>query len=460
LLTVACAAKRQQALEEAKAAGAFSPPSKARTGPASSGRLVCAPGAMALSLYRRPTQKRRQTMSLIKLCKSWLGRTANGSTLRSAAPRKPRLRLTVEPLEDRALPSSYTAGTVPELVAAINAANQSAEADTIALVAGRTFTLTEVNNSTNGATGLPTIAANGGKLTIVGNSDIIERSTAAGTPAFRLFDVAAGASLTVENVTLQGGLAGPAFGSGSSAQGGALRSNGSLILIGVTVQNNLAQSALDSNCAMGGGIYSGGSLTMQGGRIQNNQALGWPSAFGGGLYVAGSATLTDVIVSSNSARGLDGGPGGNGGPEPPGAGQPGGHALGGGLFVANYYTTISLSGVTLVSNTAQGGRGGDKGAGYRAGDGGNGLGGGLYAENYTTVTMRTSVVSQNSAQGGAAGKGSGGNRGRGVGGGLHFDGSVDSPAVVRLDAFTVAHVKGNKASTSAPNIYGSYTIGW
>src|SRR5262245_54155501 len=40
--------------EETRAAGAAQPPSKTRTGPASLGRSDCAPGAMALSLYRRP----------------------------------------------------------------------------------------------------------------------------------------------------------------------------------------------------------------------------------------------------------------------------------------------------------------------------------------------------------------------------------------------------------------------
>src|SRR5262249_41672922 len=38
-----------------QAAGAAQPPSEARTGPASPGCSVCAPGAMAFSLYRRPT---------------------------------------------------------------------------------------------------------------------------------------------------------------------------------------------------------------------------------------------------------------------------------------------------------------------------------------------------------------------------------------------------------------------
>ena len=68
------------------------------------------------------------------------------------------------------------------------------------------YVLTAVDNYHRRRTGLPVIAAND-NLTIVGNGDTIERSTAAGTPAFRLFDVAAGASLTLQNLTLQGGLA-------------------------------------------------------------------------------------------------------------------------------------------------------------------------------------------------------------------------------------------------------------
>ena len=50
------------------------------------------------------------------------------------------------------------------------------------------------------------IAAND-NLTIGGGGDTIERSTAAGTPIFRLFDVATGGSLTLQNLTLQGGSA-------------------------------------------------------------------------------------------------------------------------------------------------------------------------------------------------------------------------------------------------------------
>ncbi len=55
----------------------------------------------------------------------------------------------------------YSAANVPELIAAIDAANQNVEPDSIELAIGATFTLTEVNNTASGPTGLPTIAASG-----------------------------------------------------------------------------------------------------------------------------------------------------------------------------------------------------------------------------------------------------------------------------------------------------------
>ena len=63
------------------------------------------------------------------------------------------------------VPRSATAGnwnvnSVPNLMAAINAANQAGGANTILLAGGRTHTLTAVDNTSNGANGLPVIAAN------------------------------------------------------------------------------------------------------------------------------------------------------------------------------------------------------------------------------------------------------------------------------------------------------------
>src|SRR5262245_43839032 len=137
-----------------------------------------------------------------RLWQHWVHRPATGFRTRPAT--RSRARLMVEALEDRAVPASFTAATVPELIAGITAANLSPEADIITLAPGKTFTLTAVDNTDLfGATGLPVIAAEGGSLTIVGNGDVIERSTAKDTPAFRLLSVAAGASLTLQDLTLQ-----------------------------------------------------------------------------------------------------------------------------------------------------------------------------------------------------------------------------------------------------------------
>src|SRR5262245_13220190 len=249
----------------------------------------------------------------------WLQRPATGVRARPA-PRR-RARLMVEPLEDRTVPATFTASTVADLIADINAANQSTEADTITLAPGSTFTMTAVNNTDHGSTGLPVIAAGGGGLTIIGNGDVIERSTAAGTPWFRLFDVAAGASLTLQNLTLQGGLV-----FGWVAQGGAIHNAGSLSLNGVIVQNNTAQGpdgypysnyGLGGD-AQGGAIYSSGTLVVEGSTIRDNLACGGAgsyamnggSGWGGGVYVAdGTATLRNTIVTGNTAKGGPAGPG-------------------------------------------------------------------------------------------------------------------------------------------------------
>ncbi len=60
--------------------------------------------------------------------------------------------------------------------------------NTILLNAGNSspYVLTTVDNTTHGATGLPVIIA-GSDLTILGYGDTIQRSTAEGTAAFRLF---------------------------------------------------------------------------------------------------------------------------------------------------------------------------------------------------------------------------------------------------------------------------------
>jgi hypothetical protein len=217
------------------------------------------------------------------------------------------------------VPASFTAASVSDLVADIAAANKTPEADTILLAPGRTFTLAAVNNTADGPTGLPVIAA-GEDLTIVGNGAVIERSTAKNTPAFRLLEVAAGGSLTLQNLTLQGGLA----------------------------------QATSHQIGIGGAVYNLGSLTLDGVTVQNNTAHGYSpakndyvtDAMGGGVYTIGSLVVTRSTIRNKAAIGGDGPDGDLYSTYPPW----GGYGWGGGVYVAG--GTVSISNSTIVGNTA------------------------------------------------------------------------------------------------------------
>src|SRR5262249_26592644 len=93
----------------------------ARTGPASPGRTVCAPGAMAFSLYRRPRLERRRTMWFPLLSSRRRSRSEHGTAHRKPAS----TRLAVEALEDRIVPcfhalANYGAGPSTQLVGDFN----------------------------------------------------------------------------------------------------------------------------------------------------------------------------------------------------------------------------------------------------------------------------------------------------------------------------------------------------
>lgn len=172
------------------------------------------------------------------------------------ARRRFRFRPSLATLEVRTLLTPYNALSVSDLIADINLANAAGGANTITLTAPSTspYTVTAVDNTTDGATGLPVIAA-GNNLIIVGNGDTIQRSTATGTPAFRLFDVAAGATLNLQGLTVQNGLA---SGSGVQAEGGAIYSQGTLSMDTVSVQNNAALGSDGENgvvSVVGVGIF-------------------------------------------------------------------------------------------------------------------------------------------------------------------------------------------------------------
>ncbi len=105
-----------------------------------------------------------------------------------------------------------------DLINAVTAANSSPGPDTLDLATDCTYTFTGPSNVLSGANALPAIASD---IVINGNGATIARSSAGGTPPFRLFYVGAdptdpdtlnfptpgAGDLTLRNLTVAGGLA-------------------------------------------------------------------------------------------------------------------------------------------------------------------------------------------------------------------------------------------------------------
>jgi predicted outer membrane repeat protein len=174
------------------------------------------------------------------------------------------------------------AGDAACLIAAINAANENPDADTILLEAG-TYTLTAVDNGDEGeATGLPIVSS---PITIEGTGPVttmIQRAD--GVAPFRILEVAPSGDLTLVDLTIQNGLS--LFGAG----GAGILNGGSLSLNRVRVRGNLAG---DSS---GGGIASGGTLSITDSTIQFNVATGR----GGGIQASGTTSIHNSLIANNN----------------------------------------------------------------------------------------------------------------------------------------------------------------
>jgi len=259
----------------------------------------------------------------------------------------PARRLRFEPLENRSLLTTFFAATAADLVKDIHAANKASGANTIVLTAPATspYVLTAAENKTDGSTVLPVIKK-GDDLTIhtdSGSADPGYGDTIDASKDGRLFDVASGGALTLQNVTLQNGRV---SGSGVSAEGGAIYNQGTLVLSEVMIQYNSAVGSYGGNQkfkgpldAAGGGIWSDGSLSVENQTaIQGNSAVGVGSgvngnAFGGGIYIAGgTANIVDSSLTMNFASVYD--------TNNNGTGQPS-IGYGGGLYVAGGTVTLT-----------------------------------------------------------------------------------------------------------------------
>ena len=224
----------------------------------------------------------------------------------------------------------------------------------------------------------------------------IQRSTAIGTPTFRIFDISAVVSisgLTIANGNTPDGANG---GSNPGVNGGGIYNTGTLTITNGTIIANLAGSGGSNSGSIGGpggdggGIYNSGTLTIANSTISGNQAgfggsgggsgIGGIGGSGGGIANTGTLTVTNSTISGNHS--------GNGGNS--GSAGTGGKGGDGGGVLSDNPATITNS--TISGNeVGTGGMAGDNGAAS------SGRGGGLYKGSVAVVNLRNSIVAGNTS---------------------------------------------------------------
>ncbi len=190
-------------------------------------------------------------------------------------------------------------GDVAALKNAIAAANSNGQADVINLATGGLYTLTTVDNSTNGPNGLPVILNDvaGLDLTINGNGATIQRSTATPTPSFRILQISGGATVNCNGLIIRDGKATGNF--PNSVGGGIFNFQSTLTLTNCVLRENTG--------LFGGGLYNnGGAVDVRSCLVEKNHGLGTSNntGIGGGLFsLGGTLTLLASTVQGNTCDG-------------------------------------------------------------------------------------------------------------------------------------------------------------
>ncbi len=342
----------------------------------------------------------------------------------------------------------FMPATTTQLVANIATANANAQDDVIDL-GGTTFSLTGVQNLTDGENGLPSITESGFTLTI--QNGTLGRS---GGTALRLLHVGATGTLILKNVTLSNGLA-QEIGNGV-ASGGAIFSRGTLASIdGCTFSNNVASGANGSSLAAasgrGGAIYvASGTLTeIKASRFEANVARGGDAVaavvakagdgLGGALHFVASSSVGQISTTTFSANQATGGKATAGTP----LGGAGGSGRGGAIYAAAIAWT-GLGDSSFENNLAAGGNGVvGSFSSFAAGDGSAGA---IELAGATLSDLHGTTFSANQASGGSSAVSlmSSAGGGSAVGGAFHLSGAST------IGTLTLSVFDGNLATGGVP----------
>ncbi len=283
----------------------------------------------------------------------------------NAAKRRRAAKPTFEILEDRITPTNFlvtdpsgvagsgSAGDVTLPYAVANAVN----GDSITFSTGLGVNSITLNAALALNQSITITGLGASNLAISGNNTV------------SIFNVSAGVSVTISDLTIENGFA-PSGGGVNNAgtltlandtlssnacnfHGGAIFNNGSLTLISDTISGNSTGSATGGNGGSGGGIWNSGVMEVIDSTIANNVA----SSYGGGVGNFGSATLTNSTLFDNTSM----------------------YNYGGAVYTTG---TLSLIDDTIAGNTAG------------AADPNQGYGGGDYG---TVAMMDNTIVAGNTA---------------------------------------------------------------
>lgn len=167
----------------------------------------------------------------------------------------------------------------------------------------------------------------------------VQRSSAAGTPQFRIFEIAVSVNATIADLTITNGVA------SGLGDGGGIYNSGTVGITGCAISGNTG-SAVDNE---GGGLYNASSSTMT---VSNCTLSSNSNQFGGGIFNLGTLTLTGSTLSGNTT---------------------GNH--GAGIYTGGGTTTITNS--TITNNQAS-------------------IGGGIY-NGGGTINLKNTIVALNTA---------------------------------------------------------------
>jgi predicted outer membrane repeat protein len=296
-----------------------------------------------------------------------------------------RARPTLESLEDRCVPSTLTVTKSGDDVTDHHtlryAVAHAQSGDTIQITAAVKDPIVLIN----------------GELVVSQNVTIesvpSRTPTISGDGISRVFEIAAGANVTLENLDLidGNGLAGnPSGSAGLDHFGGAILNLGTLTVSDSTLASNMAGSHDDSTQNFGGAIDNMGNLTLNNSTFSSNSAHQ-----GGAIENTGTLVVTNSTFSANTASSLffvdRGGAIDNSGPLTVTNSTFTNNDCdnqGGAIYNSG---TATVTGCTFTGNTVP--------FGFAFGFGGGGI------DNTGTLTVTGSTFTGNSASGGGDGGG-------------------------------------------------------